>query len=142
MRLRNKFKGYNQLVQPFEQFPLRVLKFKSTKWKKLQKLLSLSANAKKFNENLSIKVPYKMWEKINNYYKEGNRLKNIISYLYDKSVSSSYFKFILKKLPNMFDSEKIVKYSYRLLKIQIPLFNKKMKSIPSNMKMISEIYCK
>jgi ribosomal protein S4 len=96
MRLRKKFKGYNLLAQPFEQFPLRVLKFKSTKWKKLQKVLSLSSNTKKFSENLSIKVPYKMWDKINNYYKEGNRLKNIVSYLYDKSISSLYFKSVLK----------------------------------------------
>jgi ribosomal protein S4 len=106
MRVRCKYKGYNHLVQPFSQFPLRVLKFKNTKWKKLQKSLSLSSNVKKFNENLSIKVPYKMWDKVSNYYKEGNRLKNVIFYLYDKSVSSSYLKNVLKnsssKIRNMY----------------------------------------
>lgn len=106
MRLRCKYKGYNHLVQPFAQFPLRILKFKTTKWKRLQKLLSLSANTKKFNENLSIKLSHKMWDKVSNYYKEGNRLKNIIFYLYDKSISSSHLKSILKnsssKIRNMY----------------------------------------
>ena len=106
MRLRCKYKGYNHLAQSFAQFPLRILKFKTTKWKKLQKSLSSSSNIKKFNENLSIKVSYKMWDKVSNYYKEGNRLKNIIFYLYDKSVSSSYFKSVLKnsssKIRNMY----------------------------------------
>ena len=112
MRLRCKYKGYNHLTHSFEQFPLRVLKFKSTKWKRLQKVLSLSATTKKFTENLSIKVPFKSWDKINNYYKEGNRLKNVIFNLYDKSVSASYLKSVLKN-----SSSNIRKmYLYALLK--------------------------
>ena len=96
MRLQNKYKSYNQLSTSFEQFPLRILKFKNTKWKKLQKTLTLSKQ-KRFNENSSIKVQYKNWEKINNYYKDGNKLKNIIFNRFDKSLSTTYFKSVLKK---------------------------------------------
>ena len=43
----------------------------------------------------------------------------------------------------MFESStKVSKYSIKLLKIQTRLFPKKMKQIPNNMKIITEIYCK
>lgn len=109
MRLRSKYKGYNQLAQVPERFALRILKFKNTKWKKIQTILSKSLkNKKSFNENLSMKVPYKMWEKINNYYKDGNKLKNLVFNLYDKAVSPSYFRSVFKtqsqssKIKNMY----------------------------------------
>ena len=56
--------------------------------------------------------------------------------------SAFRLQFILKKLPTIIRDDKIQKYSYRLQKIQIPLFSKKQKQNPSNMKIISEMYCK
>ena len=120
MRLRSKYKNYNQLSQPFDKFPLRILKFKNTKWKKIQKVLSTShLNKKKFVENFSIKVPYKTWEKINNYYKEGHKLKNSIFMLYDKAVSVSYFRSILKN--NTLSSTLRNMYLHTLLKPEFRL---------------------
>jgi ribosomal protein S4 len=40
MRPVNKYKGYDKLKQIFKRFPLRIKKFKSTKWKKVQKVLA------------------------------------------------------------------------------------------------------
>ena len=120
MRLHSKYKGYNQLSQLFDKFPLRILKFKNTKWKKIQKVLSTShSNKKKFVENFSIKVPYKTWEKISNYYKEGHKLKNSISMLYDKAVSVSYFRSILKS--NTLSSTLRNMYLHTLLKPEFRL---------------------
>ncbi len=109
MRLRSKYKGYNQLTQAPERFGLRILKFKNTKWKKVQTVLHKSLkNKKTFNENFSIKVPYKTWEKINNSYRDGNKLKNLVFNLYDKAVSVSYFRSVFKtrsqssKIKNMY----------------------------------------
>lgn len=49
----------------------------------------------------------------------------------------------LKKIPQLFgNDEKIKKYSYLLLKIQINLLNKSQRSKGNNMKMITEAYCK
>ena len=120
MRLHSKYKGYNQLSQPFDRFPLRILKFKNTKWKKIQKVLSISQlSKKKFVENFSIKVPYKTWEKINNYYKEGHKLKSSIYMLYDKAVSVSYFRSILKN--NTLSSTLRNMYLHTLLKPEFRL---------------------
>jgi len=120
MRLRSKYKGYNQLLQLFDKFPLRILKFKSTKWKKIQKVLSTSQlNKKNFVENFSVKVPYKTWEKINNYYREGHKLKNLIFLLYDKSISVSYFRSVLKN--NSLSSTLRSMYLYTLLKPEFRL---------------------
>jgi len=97
MRLRCKYKGYNNLSHPFERFPLRILKFKNTKWKRIQKQFSNSSIMdRSFVDTFFTKVPYKTWDKLNNYYRDGNRLKNTIVNLFDKSFSPSYFKKILK----------------------------------------------
>ena len=120
MRLRPKYKGYNQLSQLFDKFPLRILKFKNTKWKKIQKVLSTSQlNKKSFVENFSVKAPYKTWEKINNYYREGHKLKNLIFLLYDKSISVSYFRSVLKN--NSLSSTLRSMYLYTLLKPEFRL---------------------
>ena len=120
MRLRSRYKGYNQMIQPFDGFPLRVLKFKTTKWKKIQKTLSISNTTnKKIVENFSIKVPYKVWEKVNNYYREGHRLKNSIFLLYDKAISVAYFKSVLKN--SSLSSTLRNMYLYMLLKPEFRL---------------------
>ena len=120
MRLRSRYKGYNQMIQPFDGFSLRVLKFKTTKWKKIQKTLSISNTTnKKIVENFSIKVPYKVWEKVNNYYREGHRLKNSIFLLYDKAVSVAYFKSVLKN--SSLSSTLRNMYLYMLLKPEFRL---------------------
>ena len=42
MRFVNKYKGYEKTTIVFERFPLRILKFKRPKWKKIQKLILYS----------------------------------------------------------------------------------------------------
>lgn len=50
---------------------------------------------------------------------------------------------MIKKIPGIFEgNEKLSKYATNLLKMQTRYFTKKMRQIPNNMKIISEIYCK
>ena len=103
MRLHNKYKSYNELTQIFEKFPLRILKFKSTKWKKIQKILSfklpkktsiskISYKSKKFKDNLLVKVNYKTWEKIKRFYQSGRKITNLLFNIFDQSISTTYLK--------------------------------------------------
>ncbi|KAL4452925.1 hypothetical protein ABPG74_002490 [Tetrahymena malaccensis] len=51
--------------------------------------------------------------------------------------------FILKKLPQQFTMREVSKYCYKLMKLQIPMFDKRMlKSNQSYVKVISDLFCK
>ena len=54
MRFINKYKSYDKLFSIFEKFPLRIAKFKSTKWKKIQRLLLFkSSKRSKYSTTLT-----------------------------------------------------------------------------------------
>lgn len=104
MRSHNKYKSYDQLTQIFEKFPLRVLKFKNTKWKRIQKALSFKLpkreltmkkkklgrhELKKFRNNLLIKVQYKTWEKVKSFYQNGRKITNVLFNTFDQAVSNT-----------------------------------------------------
>ena len=117
MQFSCKYKGHNKFSKPFERFPLRILKFKATKWKKVQKQLDgalKKRRATKFVNTASIKAFYKKWEKIDTYYKEGNQLKNNIFNFFDKSISVSELKRNLRN--STLSSTNRGMYLYALLK--------------------------
>jgi len=115
MRLHCKYKGYNNIGRYFERFPLRVLNFKTTKWKKVQEQYKKAFWKKKiFVNTLLVKLSYKKWEKLNNHYRDGNRLKNSVVNLFDKSFSSSYFKKVLRS--SSFSWKMSEMYLYILIK--------------------------
>jgi ribosomal protein S4 len=128
MRSQNKYKSYDQSVQIFEKFPLRVLKFKNTKWKRVQKVLlsklskivkkkSKSSKPKKFKNNLSVKVDFKIWEKVKSFYQNGRKVTNSIFNTVDKSLSTSNLK---KTLLNS-NCETLDVYRQTLLKPEFKL---------------------
>jgi ribosomal protein S4 len=101
MRFQNKYKSYNQLAQVFEEFPLRVLKFKNTKWKRVQKILSFKLpknilsnkkkkhKLKKFKDHLLVKVNFRTWEKVKDFYQSGRKITNLLFNTFDQAVSNT-----------------------------------------------------
>lgn len=104
MRSQNKYKSYDQLIQIFEKFPLRVLKFKNTKWKRIQKLLLSNfsktrkkkkvkdCKPKKIRNNLFVKVDFKTWEKVKIFYQNGRKITNLIFNIFDQAFTNSELK--------------------------------------------------
>jgi ribosomal protein S4 len=104
MRSQNKYKSYDQSIQIFEKFPLRVLKFKNTKWKRIQKLLLSNfsktqkkkklkdGKSKKIRNNLFVKVDFKTWEKIKIFYQNGRKITNLIFNIFDQAFTNSELK--------------------------------------------------
>lgn len=104
MRFQNKYKSYDQLAQIFEEFPLRVLKFKNTKWKRVQKMLSFKLpkavsldkkkkhRPKRFKDHLLVKVNFKTWEKVKNFYQNGRKITNLLFNTFDQAISNTDFK--------------------------------------------------
>ena len=138
MRFVNKYKSYDKLFSIFEKFPLRILKFKSTKWKRVQKALTFklsrmkkvfkglkqkkfSKNSRKkfFFDNFVIKVNLKSWYRVEKYYENGRRIKNSVSNMFDRSLSTAYFRKVLVFSKKASDVRHI--YSHSLLKPEFRL---------------------
>jgi ribosomal protein S4 len=150
MRFKSKYKGFNKLTETFDKFPLRVLKFKSTKWEKVKKKVnkriryvrqnnwsvdskkikssrkkniyfskenskhflmlrkrqkcvsplkkfknkknSYRQKPKSYVNNLLIEVKLKYWYRVDSYYRNGRKIKSMISNSFDNAISTSYFR--------------------------------------------------
>lgn len=94
MRFYRKYKDYCKVFYFFKKFPkIRLLKFKRSKWKKLQALLTKRTFKKRqFINILQVKLRYKRWEKLKASYAEALQLKRAIFKLFDNAVSLSSFK--------------------------------------------------
>jgi ribosomal protein S4 len=102
MRFINRYKGYNRVFSIFEKFPLRIGQFKSTKWKRVQRLLSFKTKKKTaknrksrrqlFFNNFLIKVSTRAWYRVEKYYENGRRIKSAVSSLFDKTLSTRFYR--------------------------------------------------
>lgn len=138
MRFISKYKSYDKLFSIFEKFPLRILKFKSTKWKKIQRTLSFRISKSKerfrnsrrrvpskpsrkkfFFDSFLTKVSLRLWYRVEKYYENGRRIKNAVSSTFDRSLPTSYFRKVLV-LSNKASSVRHV-YSDTLLKPEFRL---------------------
>lgn len=141
MRFINKYKSYDKLFSVFEKFPLRIAKFKSTKWKKIQRLLLFKSfkknkysklikavglkkkvrfsRKKLFFDNLLVKVSLKTWYRVEKYYENGRRIKSILHNMFDKSVLTGHFRKVLKFSKRASETQNA--YSYTLLKPEFRL---------------------
>lgn len=138
MRFVNKYKSYDKLFSIFEKFPLRILKFKSTKWKRVQKVLTFKLSKMKkgfkslkrkktfknnrkrfFFDNFVIKVNLKSWYRVEKYYENGRRIKDSVSKMFDRSLSTAYFRKVLVLSKKASDIRHI--YSHSLLKPEFRL---------------------
>lgn len=84
MRIFKKYKNWSKInVNVSSFFPLRILKFKKTKWKKIKKVL-LKARSKCFFSDHAVQVvPTKTWDRIKNYYKTQLRFNLSLKKRYD-----------------------------------------------------------
>jgi ribosomal protein S4 len=127
MRFQNRYKNYDQSIQIFEKFPLRILKFKNTKWERLQKkLLSKirkkklkDSKYKKFKNNLLIKIEFKIWEKVKDFYRNGRKATNFISNTFDNTFTNSQLK--VRLLASKVSDETLNIYRQTLLKPEFKL---------------------
>jgi ribosomal protein S4 len=119
MRLISKYKIYTKSSLVSTKFPLRILKFRRPKWKKLQKnLLKLTKKTPKFISHLTIKNRLKIWDRVRSKYKLGLNVKNAIYKLFDCSLSKRMIKkdlFFYKKneMEDVFKTI-LIKPQYRL----------------------------
>lgn len=114
MRVVSKYKGYHRLFTIFEKFPLRINSFKSTKWKRVQKLLrsKLQKRAKSlkklwwkkttlnrrrykrglFVNNFLTKVSFRYWYRVESHYENGRRIRNVHSSSFDGALDTNFYK--------------------------------------------------
>jgi hypothetical protein len=104
MRFANKYKGCDKLFSIFEKLPLRVKKFKSTKWKKIikrgksvkkkntQQSRKKIRRKKSFLNSLLVKVSIRSWYRVKKYNENGRKIKNVISSLFDNSLPTKFFR--------------------------------------------------
>ena len=100
MRFVAKYKIFTQSDNIVNSVPLRILKFRRPKWKRLQKLLLLGKKKKGFfKDNSTLKVKFKSWDRVRNYYKGGLKLKHNFYQLFDSSITKLSIKknFLSKK---------------------------------------------
>lgn len=135
MRFVNKYKGYEKATIIFERFPLRVLKFKRPKWKKVQKLILYRKKSLVVKRNLLKKLPREpenrffdtfvnyldpyTWDRIKKYYESGRKIRTSILKLFDKTLVAKSFKAFLRRSKSSFLAidvylKMIVKAEYRL----------------------------
>ena len=68
MRIFKKYKSWSKIIGG-SFFPLRILKFKKTKWKKTKKSLLRTKNNSSFLDHSIAVIRTKTWDRIKSYYK-------------------------------------------------------------------------
>lgn len=115
MRLKKKYKSFSKLSLIFKDFPIRLLKFHRTKWKKIQQLFLSKKylTRKKVFWSSKILLYTKKWSRCKLKYLTGVRLKNYFDCLFDQGFSFLFFK-NLKNLNKKLD--KMLEYSIYIMK--------------------------
>ena len=135
MRFVNKYKGYEKTTIVFERFPLRILKFKRPKWKKIQKLIVYRKKSRPVKKSLLKKLarepenrffdafvnyldPYS-WYKVKKYYENGRRIRSSVLKLFDKTLVAKSFSRSLRRSRKSFQVDDnylkiLVKPEYKL----------------------------
>jgi ribosomal protein S4 len=141
MRVVSKYRGYHRLFTIFEKFPLRINNFKSTKWKRVQKLLrsklqkrarslkqsgwkKASSNRRKYKRRLFVnnfltKVNFRYWYRVESHYENGRRIRNVHSSAFDGALDTNFYRDALlfsKKscLTDLVHSRVLLKPEFRL----------------------------
>lgn len=135
MRFVNKYKGYEKATIIFERFPLRVLRFKRPKWKKIQKLVLYRKKTRVFKRSVLKKSfrepanrffdafvnyldPYS-WYRVKKYYENGRRIRSSVLKSFDKTLVAKAFRMCLKRSKRSFQVDDtylkiVVKPEYKL----------------------------
>jgi ribosomal protein S4 len=117
MRLQLKYKKFSKLSLIFKEIPCRVLKFRRTKWKKIQQLI-LKRKRKTIFWSAKTLLYTKRWYSYKLKYSTGVQLKKYFDCIFDKAFSLLFFKnlkYLIKK------SDKILEYSVYLIRPEFRL---------------------
>jgi len=102
MRFLNKYTSYQKITSFLKYVPTRILKFKRPKWKRLQLILKQKSNFKNaFVNNSVTKLAFKNWEKSKTYYKDGLLLKNSFYSFYNNTITTTYYKKLVKRTTDL-----------------------------------------
>ncbi len=92
MRKLHKYKIYNK-IDLIAKFPVRILKFKRPKWRRLQELL---LNQNTLGSDLvditAVKNDFKVWNKVSRSYKERLKSYSFLSGIFDNSIKLKKLK--------------------------------------------------
>ena len=108
MRVFKKYKSWSKITS--SSFPLRIIKFKKTKWKKIKKILLRTKNNFLFSDHSIQVLQSKTWDRIKNYYNNRILLRLKLKQRYDYKFSK------LKNYSNEkeFLTKNFLKKEYRL----------------------------
>jgi ribosomal protein S4 len=109
MRIFKKYKSWSKVVSS-GFFPLRVLKFKKTKWKKTKKNLLRIKNTNLFLDHTIKVLKTKSWDRIKSYYKNELRFNLSLKQRYDCKLPNQK-QYLNQKL---FFVQNYLKIEYRL----------------------------
>lgn len=128
MRFIPTYKIYKNTKNTLANFPLRILKFKKSKWKKKISFFKLhSKNTKiKFVNVLRTHNSFKKWNKIRSVFKLGLSIKTSICSLFENSISVNFFKKNLS-LKNKFFLKDIFLYNLVYPNYRLDSFLSKLK---------------
>lgn len=96
MRIFKKYKSWSKAVLT-NFFPLRILKFKKTKWRKIKKILLKIKNNFFFIDHATHVISTKTWDRIKNNYKAQLQFNLNLKQRYDCSLSSNNNKLCNEK---------------------------------------------
>ena len=135
MKFVNRYKGYKKTTIVFERFPLRILRFKRPKWKRIQKLIVYNRESRVMKKQVREKLlsrprsrpfdpfvkyldPY-TWYKLRNYYANVRKARSSILKLFDGISVAKSFKRCLKRKKKSFQVDDsylkmIVRPGYKL----------------------------
>ncbi len=92
MRKLHKYKIYNK-VDLVSKFPVRILKFKRPKWRRLQELLINQTNlGSDLIDITAVKNDFKVWGKVSRAYKEKLKSYSFLSAIFDNSIKLKNLK--------------------------------------------------
>ena len=92
MRKLHKYKVYNK-VDLVAKFPVRILKFKRPKWRRLQEmLLNQNTLGSELIDITAVKNDFKVWSKVSRAYKERLKSYSFLSAVFDNSIKLKQLK--------------------------------------------------
>jgi len=92
MRKLHKYKVYNK-VDLVAKFPVRILKFKRPKWRRLQEmLLNQNTLGSELIDITAVKNDFKVWSKVSRAYKERLKSYSFLSAVFDNSIKLKRLK--------------------------------------------------
>jgi len=117
MKLTARYKIYSKTKRISSYFPLKILKFRRTKWFKLKKSYKKTLKRRKIADFRKTWVRFKIYKKIKSYYRRRLKTKQLIYQVYRNSFNFKFFRNYIKSKKTSFMS-RVKSMSILLMKIE------------------------